>query len=299
CRFKSFHALHLLPFPSFDLVTVTSFITHAHTVLNIRTSTIHVYLSGINLFAKLLFGSPSPSISHPQVAMLIKGLHKAEPQLAPKRLPLTVDLLARCILTLRSGYSSPFTDSTLESMFLLAFFGFLRCSEFTSASATHDPSRHATLSDISFHSHDTLRFNLKRSKTDQLGISHPIFLFRLNSYLSPYEPILAYLHQRRARHSSPLDPLFITEDGRVATRFWFHHHLRQILAKSGISPELYSGHSFRIGAATTASRQGITEHTIKVLGRWSSQAYDNYIHSHLSDIRQAHVSISAAPFGGR
>ena len=36
-----------------------------------------------------------------------------------------------------------------------------------------------------------------------------------------------------------------------------------------ISPELYSGHSFRIGAASTASRQGIPDQTKKILGCWS------------------------------
>ncbi|XP_036933477.1 uncharacterized protein LOC119007719 isoform X2 [Acanthopagrus latus] len=40
-----------------------------------------------------------------------------------------------------SGYSSSFIDSTLESMFLLAFFSFLRCSEFTSATSKTLPNQ--------------------------------------------------------------------------------------------------------------------------------------------------------------
>ena len=39
----------------------------------------------------------------------------------------------------------------------------------------------------------------------------------------------------------------------------------------------YSGHSFRIGAATTAARQGEAETTIKMLDRWKSSAYQLYI----------------------
>ena len=35
----------------------------------------------------------------------------------------------------------------------------------------------------------------------------------------------------------------------------------------------YAGHSYRIGAATTASLCGIQDSTIKMLGRWQSSAY--------------------------
>ena len=38
----------------------------------------------------------------------------------------------------------------------------------------------------------------------------------------------------------------------------------------------YSGHSFHIGAATTAASQGLPDHLIKILGRWSSDAYQRY-----------------------
>lgn len=51
---------------------------------------------------------------------------------------------------------------------------------------------------------------------------------------------------------------------------------------------LHYSYSFRIGTATTASRQGISKHTIKVPGRWSSHAYDSYIQSHLSDGIESH-----------
>lgn len=84
CRFKSFHTLNNFPFPCIN-ITTTSFITYTHTVLKLRTSTIQVYLSGINFFSKLLSIAGTPT--HPHVTMLIQGLRKAEPQLALKRLP--------------------------------------------------------------------------------------------------------------------------------------------------------------------------------------------------------------------
>ena len=42
--------------------------------------------------------------------------------------------------------------------------------------------------------------------------------------------------------------------------------VKDILAKAGIDCTRYNGHSFRIGAATTALAKGIPECTIQTLG---------------------------------
>ena len=39
----------------------------------------------------------------------------------------------------------------------------------------------------------------------------------------------------------------------------------------------YSGHSFRIGAATTAASVVVEDSLIKTLGRWESSAYILYV----------------------
>ena len=52
---------------------------------------------------------------------------------------------------------------------------------------------------------------------------------------------------------------------------------RAVLSLAGFAPTHYVGHSFRIGAATTAGECGINEYTIKMLGRWQSSAYQLYI----------------------
>ena len=81
-----------------------------------------------------------------------------------------------------------------------------------------------------------------------------------------------YLHLRRNKPG----PLFLRENGLPLTRDVFITWLRNNIARLGLKGN-YSGHSFRIGAATTAAAAGIPDHLIKTLGRWLSNAYQIYI----------------------
>ena len=71
--------------------------------------------------------------------------------------------------------------------------------------------------------------------------------------------------------------MFLFADGSYLTRERFVAKLRQALAAAGIEAKRYAGHSFRIGAATTASLCGLQDSLIKTLGRWESSAYTVYI----------------------
>ena len=53
--------------------------------------------------------------------------------------------------------------------------------------------------------------------------------------------------------------------------------IRSILSSLGLPQDDYAGHSFLIGAATTAARAGIEDSTIQALGRWRSAAFLQYI----------------------
>ncbi|KAK7893628.1 hypothetical protein WMY93_022780 [Mugilogobius chulae] len=101
-----------------------------------------------------------------------RRLCKSEP-----RLPLTPDLLLRCILVLRF-------DLSLECMFLLAFFGFFCCSEFAPSSSVFIlPSIQAC---PTFLTPDD--YTLQRTKTDQIGAS---FLTGVSSYNKDILPVEA------------------------------------------------------------------------------------------------------------
>ncbi len=55
--------------------------------------------------------------------------------------------------------------------------------------------------------------------------------------------------------------------------------VKDALDKAGVNPGQYSGHSFRIGAATTAAARGLEDSTVRTPGRWKSLAYLEYIDS--------------------
>ena len=71
---------------------------------------------------------------------------------------------------------------------------------------------------------------------------------------------------------------------------------------AGFNASLFSGHSFRRGAASAAADAGLTEYEIQLLGRWRSDAYKLYIESSRSRIlnlsARLHWAVPAAqPFG--
>ena len=51
----------------------------------------------------------------------------------------------------------------------------------------------------------------------------------------------------------------------------------RLYPRGGVNAEGYTGHSFRIGAATAAARAGVPTHLIKAMGRCSSDAFMVYL----------------------
>ena len=88
-----------------------------------------------------------------------------------------------------------------------------------------------------------------------------------------------------------MDPLFLTEEGRPLSRPVFMQHFKHILSRIGLDNTLYSGHSFRIGAASSGCAACLEDHLIKTFGRWSSDCYRTYIHTPKQIIRSAQMAL--------
>ncbi len=147
---------------------------------------------------------------------MIKGIQRYQPTRPDSRQPITLDILTKCIHTLRSGYRPINTARTLDAMFILAFFGFLRCSELAITSK-FNPKIHPTISDLSILDSETISFLIKQSKTDQARKGHFIYIFNLPSSIQPYQTVLAYIQSRNSQAKSPIVPLFLDDSNKPAT----------------------------------------------------------------------------------
>jgi hypothetical protein len=59
----------------------------------------------------------------------------------------------------------------------------------------------------------------------------------------------------------------------------------------GYNSTLYNGHSFRIGASTSAWSVNIQDHLIKTLGRWPTDSYCRYIRTSKETIQKAQKAL--------
>ena len=137
-----------------------------------------------------------------------------------------------------------------------AFFGFLRCSEFTTTSPNEfDPAAHLDIAVDNRNSPSLIRVTIKQSKTDPFRKGIHIFLGRTGKAICPVTAILPYL----AICGNIEGPLFTTETGRPLTRQCFGSTLTRILKTAGLQADQYNTHSFRIGATTSAKQAGISD----------------------------------------
>lgn len=158
-----------------------------------------------------------------------------------------------------------------------AFFGFFRLGELVlSQSIQWDPMRHLSWGDDAVDNHTNPRMvqiHLRQSKCDQFGRGADVVMGRTDDNICPVDAVLTYL---KHRDDCP-GPFFVLQDKSPASKEWFVQRLRAILAAVGLPQSSYAGHSFRIGAATTAALAGLEDSIIQKMGRWNSSAYLTYI----------------------
>ena len=118
-----------------------------------------------------------------------------------------------------------------------------------------------------------VRIHLKKSKCDQFGAGADIILGRTGNALCPVAAILNYI---AVRGSIP-GAFFLNSNNQTVLKPWFVNQIRAILGSLGLPQHDYAGHSFRIGAATTAALAGVEDSVIQTLGRWHSAAFLQYI----------------------
>ncbi|CAC5375218.1 unnamed protein product [Mytilus coruscus] len=227
-----------------------------------------------------------------RLSLFLKSVKSSQKQSVRPRFPITSDILKQMCVKLKRGFFSEFIDLMFETVCIVAFHVFLRCGEFTVDNASNfDSESNLCVSDVTFYK-DFAILHLKRSKTGPFRKGIDIQLHRLNNILCPYTTLKNYLQLRSVKGKCALsDPLFINENFSALERKYFITNLKILLEACGYQAALYNGHSFRIGAATSAGKANTEDHLIKTLGRWSSDSYCRYVRTDKSSIKNAQQQI--------
>lgn len=238
----------------------------------LSAATVENYLAAVR-HAQIALSLGDPKIgSMPQLEYVIKGLKRsATYSVSRTQLPITPELL--CLM--KAVWQA--WDNHRDAAVTMCFCGFLRSGEVVVPSQSgYDPSCHLSYGDVLVDNTKAptfLEVRIKASKTDPFRKGVSVFLGVTGGELCPVAANLNYMI-RRGSHQGPF---FLFANGSFLTRERFVNAVREALDKRRVDSSRYAGHSFRIGAATTAAQRGILDSLIKTLGRWESSAYTIYI----------------------
>ena len=277
-RYQTFAGQFTIDPVPITLEKVTLLIAHLGSQ-GLTASTIEAYLAGLRHFR--IQANPTcmaPSFHTPYINLIIKGIKRINAAKKPARvrLPITITMMRKIKQSLAVKPHQA-ENQMVWAACCTGFFSFLRCAEFLTPDNTEfDPQVHLGIKDLQYVHSDTqpyLTLQIKASKTDQFRVGTAVTLGATKLEVCPVAAVLDYLS---VRGNAP-GPLFRNGDRSPLHRRQFVLRVQGALTQAGVSGELFNGHSFRIGAATSASQAGVSETTIKILGRWQSMAYQGYI----------------------
>ncbi|CAG2203843.1 unnamed protein product [Mytilus edulis] len=274
-----------LPYVKEDLLVY--FVTYCQKTLNLKHQTIKLYLAGVRHYYIRFLGY-DPMANAIRLPVILRGIKKSQNNVVQERLPITSSILNKLCALLSKGIFSPVLDLMFQCAFKMAFFGFLRCGEFTCRSY-NDNSCTVLLQDITVDpTKQFFIFRLRSSKRDPFRQGVNITIYE-NDTFKPVDTMSKYLSIRYNNGALPKSPLFVEDEFQSSplSRETFISSLRQLLDTLGYNTVKFCGHSFRIGAATSAAACGVEDHIIQTLGRWSSDCYIRYIRTDAKVLKRA------------
>ncbi|KAF9536812.1 hypothetical protein CPC08DRAFT_745502 [Agrocybe pediades] len=207
----------------------------------------------------------------PRLSLVLKGSQRHS------RSPVTVHMLR--LLTQHLSSSDPF-DAAVLACALTAFWGQARLGELLPASSSKSA---ATDSSVPTRAHFTHKFmnniasliiHLPRTKTKSSG--EDIILVHQNGVIDPLPALANHLHL----NNFPCDlPLFTytspsKSSFRILTKNAFLKRCNEIWRSHGFPT--VTGHCFRIGGTTEYLLCGVDPNVVRIMGRWSSDAFMRY-----------------------
>jgi len=239
----------------------------------LASSTVTTYISALGYHHKI------KNIQDPTQNFVVKKClqgYQNKKRALDIRLPITPSIMKQLIISLTHTRKSYFARVLFKSMYLLAFHCFLRIGEFTQSKGKNDHTLQVQSIKFDHKTSGSSSFELTmNSFKHSTGKPHILYV-ESNKKDPEMCPVKALWHYFQVRKPTS-GPLFSFMDGSAVSRAFFTEQLNLSLIWCGLDIKLYKGHSFRIGAASTAFANGVSEAKIKAMGRWSSDAYKKYI----------------------
>lgn len=171
--------------------------------------------------------------------------------------------------------SSEYEVALFKVAFVLAFFGAFRISELVSPSKTVRGGLGCQEVKLE---REGLTLVIRRSKTDQVGRGRVVRVYPVQgSRLCPVGMVEEFLQVRPDFQG----PFLVHLDGSLLSRFQFVTVFRKCLQGVGLQEKEFLSHSFRIGAATEAAKNGLDVEAVKRIGQWESNRFQSYVRPHL------------------
>jgi hypothetical protein len=236
--------------------------------------TVKTYLAGIGHLYKILgYADPTNQFL---LRKVVEGMIRTDKR-QDVRAPITYTLLERLVKALPFVCFSVFEAQMFKAAYLITYFAMLRVSEVVSDGPSSSTARALQISDIAFTpGYSDMYVTIRYSKTDQTGISTTLQIQSLSDgEMCPIQGIQVYL-QVRPHVQGPTN-VFCHFNGKPLTKYQFGAILKKSLEFAGVKGGVYRSHSLRIGACSTAIKNGLGESAVKTIGMWKSNAYLSYI----------------------
>ncbi|GFZ43606.1 hypothetical protein JCM24511_01326 [Saitozyma sp. JCM 24511] len=213
-------------------------------------------------------------IANRRVERVIAGANRFHGNTSRQQpLPITLPILRKLVAVIRRSphiYGGPVSSLAVIAAFTLAFSCFMRMGEFTYD--TFDPRFDLRRDSVQVLP-DDYKITIPASKTDPFRVGITVVIPKGPADICPRRALSAWLS---ASPSPPAGPLFRSATGTFG-RSMLSRFLSRSLTDAGFASHLFTGHSFRRGAATWAASIGMSATEIKTLGRWNSDCYRLYV----------------------
>ena len=229
-------------------------------------STINSMVSAISFYHKI------NNLEDPTKNFVIIRLLKSVGFKATKvaLLPLTKSLLSQVIEVFNDLL--PYYDYYLMSaIFILGYQGAFRLGELVKS---NDLKHTIMLENISFiQKGDSMHLVVKMMSFKHSVEPTSLVICEQANVLCSVRAVKNFLVLR----GSTKGPLFLDCRGNPVTRDQVVSVLKTSIEKLGLDPNLFNGHSLRIGRTTDLAKDGFSALRIKQVGRWKSNAFHKYI----------------------